>query len=108
MPARRGQMILYLVLLAVVVGCMVALSLCDRPQVAPEDRPSGGDTLDIAIEYSPVTYYTYDDTLGGYNYDLLRLISDKTGCPMKFHPVVTLEKALTGLESGGSIPDDGP
>ena len=24
MPARRGQMILYLVLLAVVVGCMVA------------------------------------------------------------------------------------
>lgn len=100
MPARRGQMILYLVLLAVVVGCMVALSLCDRPQVAPEDRPSGGDTLDIAIEYSPVTYYTYGDTLGGYNYDLLRLISDKTGCPMKFHPVVTLEKALTGLESG--------
>ena len=99
-PARRGQMILYLMLLAVVVGCMVALSLCDRPTVAPEDRPSGGDTLDIAIEYSPVTYYTYDDTLGGYNYDLLRLMSAKTGCPMKFHPVVTLEKALSGLDEG--------
>ena len=93
-------MILYLVLLALVVACMVALSLCDRPAEGPGSRPSGGDTLDIAIEYSPVTYYTYDDTLGGYNYDLLRLMSEKTGCPMKFHPMVTLEKALSGLEEG--------
>lgn len=98
--AKRGQMILYIVLLAVVIACMVALSLCDRPKVAPTERPSGGDTLDIAIEYSPVTYYTYDDTLGGYNYDLLRIMSDSMGRPMKFHPVVTLEKALTGLEEG--------
>ena len=51
-------MILYLALLAMVVACMVALSLCDRPKVSSEDRPSSGDTLDIAIEYSPVTYYT--------------------------------------------------
>jgi len=99
-PAKRGQMILYLALLAVVVGCMVALSMCDKPVVAPDARPSGGDTLDIAIEYSPVTYYTYDDTLGGYNFDLLRLISSNVGCPMKFHPVVTLEKALEGLDQG--------
>ncbi len=99
-PARRGQMILYLALLAVVVACMVALSLCDRPAEAANSRPSGGDTLDIAIEYSPVTCYTYDDTLGGYNYDLLRLMSEKAHCPMKFHPVVTLEKALKGMEEG--------
>jgi membrane-bound lytic murein transglycosylase MltF len=83
-----------------VVGFMVALSMCDKPVVDPDDSPSGGDTLDIAIEYSPVTYYTYDDTLGGYNYDLLRIIADSVGCPMKFHPVVTLEKALAGLDDG--------
>ena len=99
-PAKRGQMILYLALLAVVVACMVALSMCDKPVVNAEDRPSGGDTLDIAIEYSPVTYYTYEDTLGGYNYDLLRMMADSVGYPMKFHPVVTLEKALKGLEEG--------
>ena len=99
-PAKRGQMILYLVLLAVVVGFMVALSMCDKPVDQPSTSHSGGDTLDIAIEYSPVTYYTYDDTLGGYNYDLLRLISQNTGRPMKFHPMVTLEKALAGLEEG--------
>jgi len=99
-PAKRGQMILYLVLLAVVVGFMVALSMCDKPVEQQGLQPSGGDTLDIAIEYSPVTYYTYDDTLGGYNYDLLRMISRNTGRPMKFHPIVTLEKALAGLEDG--------
>ena len=93
-------MILYLALLAVVVGCMVALSLCDRPAGTPDSLPSGGDTLDIAIEFSPVSYYTYDDTLGGYNYDLLRLMSHLTGRPMKFHPVVTLQKAISGLEDG--------
>ena len=79
---------------------MIALSMCDKPVVNPESRPSSGDTLDIAIEYSPVTYYTYEDTLGGYNYDLLRMMSDSAGCPMKFHPVVTLEKAIAGLENG--------
>ena len=63
-PAKRGQMILYLALLAVVVACMVALSLCDRPVEASGAHPSGGDTLDIAIEYSPVTYDTYDETRG--------------------------------------------
>lgn len=99
-PVKRGQMVLYIVLLAIVVGAMVALGLCDRPKQTADMRHSGGDTLDIAIEYSPVTYYTYDDTLGGYNYDLLRMIADKVGCHLKFHPVVTLEKAIEGLESG--------
>ena len=97
---KRGQLFLYAVLLAVVVACMVALSLCDRPKETAQDRHSGGDTLDIAIEYSPVTYYTYNDTLGGYNYDLLRMMSQTSGCPMKFHPIVTLEKALQGLDEG--------
>ena len=99
-PAKRGQMMIYMALLAVVVAFMIALSMCDKPAVNPESRPSGGDTLDIAIEFSPVTYYTYDDTLGGYNYDLLRMIADSVGCPMKFHPIVTLEKAIDGLENG--------
>ena len=99
-PAKRGQIALYVILLAVVVAFMVALSMCDKPVTDIAEQPSGGDTLDIAIEYSPVTYYTYDDTLGGYNYDLLRRMSDSTGVPMKFHPIVTLEKALSGLESG--------
>lgn len=94
-------MLLYVVLLAVVVACMVALGRCDRP-VTPSApaMSSGGDTIDVAIEYSPATYYTYADTLGGYDYDLLRLVSREAGRPMKFHPIVTLQKGLDALSSG--------
>lgn len=94
-------MALYVLLLAVVVACMVGLSLCDKPRdMLSERHHSGGDTIDVAIEYSPVTYYTYADTLGGYNYDLLRAIAAIAGRPMKFHPIVTLSEALDGLEDG--------
>ena len=93
-------MAFYVLLLAVVIACMVALSYCDKPVGAVAATHSGGDTLDIAIEYSPMTYYTYDDTLGGFNYDMLRLVSREAGRPMKFHPIVTLEKGLEGLDTG--------
>ena len=96
-------MVLYALLLADVVGCMVALSMCDKlrgSQASAADKASGGDTIDVAIEYSPATYYTYDDTLGGYNYDLLRAVSAVAGRPFKFHPIVSLDKGLAGIEEG--------
>jgi membrane-bound lytic murein transglycosylase MltF len=93
----KGRAVLYVALLAVTIALMVMLSRCDQPVVLDQDQPSGGDTLDIAIEYSPVTYYSYDDTLGGFDYDLLRLVSQRSGRPMKFHPIVTLAKGLEGL-----------
>lgn len=93
----KGQTILYVALLGVTIALMVMLSRCDQPRPAAIDHPSGGDTLDVAIEYSPITYYSYDDTLGGFDYDLLRLISQHCGRPMKFHPIVTLSRGLEGL-----------
>ena len=96
-------MLLYALLLVAVVGCMMTLSKCDKPragQARAAGVASGGDTIDVAIEYSPVTYYTYDDTLGGYNYDLLRAISSVAGRPFKFHPIVSLDKGLAGIEQG--------
>lgn len=93
----KGRAVLYVALLALTVALMVMLSRCDQPITSEGDRPSGGDTLDIAIEYSPITYYSYDDTLGGFDYDLLRLVSQCSGRPMKFHPIVTLARGLEGL-----------
>ena len=96
----KWQLAIYIVLLAVVIASMIALSRCDKPVTLATSQPSKGDTLDIAIEYSPVSYYTYDDTLGGYHYDLLRLISQVARRPMKFHPIVTLQNGIDGLDSG--------
>lgn len=95
--AIKGRWLIYVLLLAVAVILMVLLSRYDRPVDVDVHQPSGGDTLDIAIEYSPITYYSHGDTLGGFDYDLLRIISQRTGRPIKFHPIVTLSKGLKGL-----------
>lgn len=103
---KKGKLALYVVLLLVAIGAMALLKNCDnreiplQPGTGADFTKSGGDTLDIAIEYSPISYYTYADTLGGLNYDLLRMVSERMHRPMKFHSVVTLSKALADLDRG--------
>lgn len=101
---RRKLMILYIALLLVATGAICALHTCSlqREGQAPMRvaGPSGGDTIDVALVYGPASYFIYADTLGGYNYDLLRLISRTEGVPMKFSPVGSLREALRQLRSG--------
>ncbi len=101
---RHRLMLLYLLLLAAVAGAMCALHICSLESGQPDVRAGGeasqGDTLDVALVYGPASYFMYADTLGGYNYDLLRLISVSEGVPMKFWPVGSLREALRQLRSG--------
>lgn len=100
---KKGQALLYVALLALVCASMLALRHCqDHPaaSAAATGKASGGDTIDVAIEYSPTTCYTYADTLGGFDYDLMRLIASTARRPVKFHTIVALEAALSGLDSG--------
>lgn len=100
---KKGQLGLYIVLLVVALGLMVTMHHCQGRQVAvaqTEVHASGGDTIDVAIEYSPVTYYTYADTLGGYCYDLMRLMAAHAHRPVKFHSIVSLSAGLHLLDSG--------
>lgn len=64
------------------------------------DKESSGDTIDVAIEYSPLSYYTYGDTLGGFNYEFLKLLGSTCGIKFKYHPIVSLQPALNGLKKG--------
>jgi ABC-type amino acid transport substrate-binding protein len=100
--SKNMPLVIYAVLLVIAIVAMIALKRCGNAQFGKSavTALSGGDTLDVAIEYSPITYYTYNDTLGGFDYDLLRLISSQQQVPMKFHPIVTLQKALDGLHKG--------
>ena len=34
----------------------------------------------MAIEYGPLSLYRYDDTLGGFSYDLLRQLASGADC----------------------------
>lgn len=90
----------YMALLAMTIVVMAMLHKCAGQQGTTTARHSGGDTIDVAIEYSPTSYYTYADTLGGFNYDLLRLIAQRSGRPMKFYPIVTLHVAQQQLNDG--------
>ena len=102
---KKWQLLLYLVLLLVVVGVMISLKNCGKDQevvttMSRVDRHSGGDTIDVAIEYSPLSYYTYGDTTGGFYYELLNLMSQTCDMKIKFHPIVSLKVALEGLDNG--------
>lgn len=99
---KKMPIVLYAMLLVIAIAAMIALKHCstERFAIADAGNASGGDTIDVAIEYSPLSYYTYDDTLGGFHYDLLRLIATQQQVHFKFHPIVTLQKAIDGLNKG--------
>ncbi len=102
---KQWQLALYAVLLVVVVGLMFSLRKCGKEpaMVTTNNRvaqASGGDTIDVAIEYSPLSYYTYGDTTGGFYYELINMMADSCGLTVKFHPIVSLNTALEGLEKG--------
>ena len=94
----NGRIILYVALLCVAIGAMFALRRCNS-ELYPAARigQSEGDTLDVAIIYSPMSYYLYDDTIGGFNYDMLRLYAKDQHRPIRFWPVVSLDDALQRL-----------
>lgn len=99
---KRKTPAFYVALLAVVVALMFMLKQCSSRSVfhSVEASPSGGDTIDVAVEYSPLLLYRYDDTIGGLNYDMIRLIASREGLTLKFHPVTAIPEALDGLDKG--------
>ncbi len=98
-PINPRLMWLLPVLLLMAVGVMVMTRTCSHefPPSRSDFFPAGGDTINVAIDYSPLSLYRYDDTLGGFNYDLIRMVGDSMRRPLKFHPVVSLARALEGL-----------
>lgn len=102
---KKWQLVLYATLLVLVLGLMLSLKNCGKkPEVVTAnnrvEQASGGDTIDVAIEYSPLSYYTYGDTTGGFYYELINLMSQTGGFKVKYHPIVSLNTALEGLDKG--------
>lgn len=110
---KYGQTALYLALLIMVFIAMSMTRRCSSSAPLPAllQGNSKGDTVDVAILYGPTSYYLYGDSLGGINYDMLRLFGKESGTPVKFWPVVNLHDALNRLENGtysmlASLPSD--
>ena len=96
----KPKMKIYVALLVAVVALMVTLGRCSRQYALKNAQVSGGDTIDVAIEYAPLSLYMYDDTLGGFNHDLLNLIARRQNLHLKFHPMTSLDESLRQLRDG--------
>ena len=96
--AKKGSMAMYLLLLVGVLLAMVALKNCDRFLEQKSDKQ--GNELVVALEYAPLSCYTYDDTLGGFSYDLLRMVARYAGLKPVYQPMVALSTSLEQLKNG--------
>ena len=103
-PIGGGRFAALAVRLLVAVACMVGVQKCshrnERPFSSALPEKSGGDTIDVAIEISPLAYSLAGDTVSGLDFDLLRAMASRHGRAVKFHPFAPLQFALDGLENG--------
>lgn len=101
LPQKKGSLSLYILLLLLAVGAMASLRICSRPTLPPRvELSAGGDTLNVAIEISPMGATMAGDTLSGVYYNMLREAAASHGRPLRFHPFTRLETALQGLDEG--------
>lgn len=97
----RNRKIVYA--LVVALSLMLVLFLvrqCSVPVTHVYDERAGGDTLNVAVELSPMTLSTAGDTLGGFGYDILMQITKAHGVPVKINAFSSLPEALSKLEIG--------
>lgn len=93
--------LLVIVLAVLAVGIIVTVKESKASMAADGSyRRASNDTINIAIAYSPMSLYRYGDTLGGFNYEMMKEIAAAYGDNVRFHPVSSVQESLDKLESG--------
>ena len=113
LKTKYSQTLTYLLLLVAAIMVMGMTRRCNSGEALPPilRGNSGGDTIDVAVIYGPMSYYLYGDTIGGANFDLLTAFGRQTGRPVRLWPVITLDDALGKLDDDtydmlASLPSD--
>ena len=96
----KGLLILALALIAVGIAATIFNYRDSTKHPAYTYERARGDTLTVAVAYSPMSLYRHGDELGGLNYEMMRSLSAMFGFLVKFFPVVDLEDALSDLSNG--------
>lgn len=98
--APRGGIILSLALIAVAV--VVTVRGCSSPvgHNGYEYVRGRGDTINVAIDYSPMSLYRYGDSLAGFNYEMMKEMAAMYGDNIKFYPIASVNDALDELRRG--------
>ncbi|MCM1355994.1 MAG: transporter substrate-binding domain-containing protein [Staphylococcus sp.] len=96
----RGGIVLSLALIAVAV--VVTVRQCSTPiaRNGYEYVRGCGDTINVAIDYSPMSLYRYGDSLAGFNYEMMKEMAALYGDNVKFYPIASVNEALDDLKNG--------
>lgn len=102
-PFKKNRPYLLLLLLAAVGAVMFMLSKCSfmnvtEPGMHTEPHKAEGDTIDVAIEISPLSYSLSGDTITGLDYEIMQAAARIGNRHVVYHPFVPLDYAIGGLE----------
>lgn len=94
---KKGNLILYIILLIIVVAIMFCLKkLSTKENLSDSDQI----TLKAAIIHSPLGLDIEDGEIRGLNYRKLSQFTDSEGIRLSITPVTDLDEALKALEKG--------
>lgn len=101
-PFRNPRMLIIIILGVIMVAVLATVNYyrdsAQHPAYLLEQ--AGGDTLTVAVAYSPMSLYRLGDSLKGFNYEMMAEMSRMYHFPVKFIPVAGLEPALADLSRG--------
>lgn len=102
-PAARRLARMSAIAVIVAAVALIAIKQCSTPAPFAASTPvrSGGDTIDVAVEYGPTLLHTSadGDSLEGFAVDMLRAIAADS-MEFKIHPVASGAEALAMLRAG--------
>jgi len=102
LKTRKRALGLYFGLLVSVIVAMLMLRTCSsrRPSMPGQSAKAGGDTIEVAIEYSPLALVGQGDTLAGFGYEMMTAIAGALGRQVKFTPVTSFSASERAMRCG--------
>ena len=97
---KKGHVVLYLVLMVLVLAVMMFTRNIARRGTGTGTAPDIRDSLDVAIQISPMGVSTNGDTLSGFYYDMIRRMADREKLALKIDGFTQVADALEGLSAG--------
>jgi len=98
MQTRRLLFLLIFFLVsALLISCLIRWKSWKHVRDLPEIKIC--NTLNVVTEYNSVDFYVDDDSTAGFQYELCRFISDRSGIPVHLFTENNLETAIRKLEN---------
>lgn len=95
---KKGSIVVYLVLLALVLVVMI-IARNNALKGSAENKSEDRDTINVAIQISPIGVTTIGDSLGGIYYDKIRQIAVKQHFHPKINGITNIQSAISDLNN---------